>query len=166
MSKNKTVVVDLETINTIVGVERKWQMDILKNLSGGIPAGTMNVFSAGRQTGKSMLNTYTMKVLKNRYYGATERTFWADTNLCKEIMFPEKPKSKYKFSRAKWYTAQINGDVLWRLGHEYNDVIAWCNENFGPHPKEHHAWSRWYVGVGHIFFRDEQDLVLYQLRWA
>ena len=165
MSKTKTVVFDIETMNAISATAKQYQMDILTKLSSH-RASPLNVISVGRQTGKSMLNTYTMKVLKNRYYGATERTFWADTNLCKEIMFPEKPKSKYKFSRAKWHTAQINGDILWRLGHEYNDVIAWCNENFGPHPKEHDAWSRWYVGVGHIFFRDEVDLILYKLKWA
>ena len=125
----QTVVFDLETINSIAGIEQKWHTELLKNLSGGIPAGTMNVFSTGRfgrQTGKSMLNTYTMKVLKNRYY---------DTNLCKEIMLPMEPTSKYKFSRAKWYTVDI-GMGSWRLGREYNDIIAWCNETFGAHPKE------------------------------
>ena len=163
--KKQTVVFDLETMNAITGTAQKWQMDILKNLSGGIPAGTMNVFSAGRQTGKSMLNTYTMKVFKNRYYGATERTFWND-NLCKEIMFTEPSQSKYKFSRAKWHAAQLNGDGMWRLGQEYNEIIAWCNDTFGAHPKKPDAWSRWWVGIGEIYFRDEQDLVMYQLRWA
>jgi hypothetical protein len=156
MSKTKTVVFDLETMNAITGTAQKWQMEILKNLSGGIPAGTMNVFSAGRQTGKSMLNTYTMKVFKNRYY---------DTNLCKEIMLPMEPKSKYKFSRAKWHTVDI-GMGSWKLGREYNDIIAWCNDTFDPHPKKPDAWSRWWVGVGQIYFRDEQDLVLYKLKWS
>lgn len=162
----KTVVFDLETMNAIAGIEQKWHMEILKNLSGGIPAGTMNVFSAGRhgrQTGKSMLS---LKVLKNRYYGATERTFWADTNLCKEIMLPMEPKSKYKFSRAKWYTAELNGEFTWRFSDEYNELIAWCNETFGPHPTKQDAWSRWYVGLGCVNFRDEQDLVMFKLKWA
>jgi len=151
----QTVVFDLETMNAISGME-KWHMEILKNLSGGIPAGTMNVFSAGRQTGKSMLNTYTLKVLKNRYYG---------TNLCKEIMLPMEPASKYKFSRAKWHTVDI-GMGSWKLGREYNDIIAWCNKTFGAHPKKQDAWSRWWVGIGQIYFRDEQDLVLYKLKWS
>ena len=60
--KKQTVVFDLETIDAIVGIEHKWQMEILKNLSGGIAAGTMNVFSAGRQAGKS---TLTMKLRKS-----------------------------------------------------------------------------------------------------
>lgn len=153
----ETVVFDIETMNAITGLERKWQMDILKNLSGGIPAGTMNVFSAGRQTGKSMLNTYTMKVFKNRYY---------DTNLCKEIMLPMHPEPKYKFSRAKWHTAEMPGYATWRFSDEYNNIIAWCNDTFGPHPKKPDAWTRWYVGLGEIHFRDEQDLVMYKLRWS
>lgn len=161
--KKQTVVFDLETMNAIAGMEQKWQMEILKNLSGGIAAGTMNVFSAGRQSGKSSM---TLKVLKNRYYGATERTFWADTNLCKEIVFPQPAKPKYKFSRAKWHTAQLPGYATWRYSDEYNTIIAWCSETFGPHPKAQDAWSRWYVGLGYINFRDEQDLVMFKLKWA
>ena len=152
MSKHKTVVFDIETINSIAGIEQEWHMEILNNLSGGIPAGTINVFSAGRQTGKSML----MKVMKNRIY---------DTNLCKEIMIPLEPKPKYQFSRAKWYTADI-GVGTWKLSREYNEMIAWCNDTFGPHPKKPDAWSRWWVGIGYIRFRDEQDLVLYKLKWT
>lgn len=151
--KKQTVVFDLETMNAIAGMEQQWQMEILKNLSGGIPAGTMNIFSVGRQTGKSSM---TLKVFKDRYY---------DTNLCKEIMFPEPPVSKYKFSRAKWHTVDI-GMGSWKLGREYNDIIAWCNETFGPHPKRSDAWSRWWVGIGQIYFRDQQDLVLYKLKWS
>ena len=156
MSKHKTVLFDIETMNSISAFAQQYQVNILNNLSGGIPAGTMTVFSAGRQTGKSY---YNMKVLKNRIY---------DTNLCKEIMLPMYPadlKPKYQFSRAKWHTADI-GLGAWRLGREYNDIIAWCNDTFDPHPKKPDAWSRWWVGVGQIYFRDEQDLVLYKLKWS
>lgn len=163
MSKHKTVVFDLETINSISNFAKKYQMNILDKITGGISADTMNVIFSGRQTGKS---TMALKVLKNRYYGATDRTFWADTNLCKEIMFPEKPQSKYKFSRAKWHTASLNGNATWRFSDEYNQIIAWCNDTFGPHPKKQDAWSRWYVGIGYINFRDEQDLILYKLKWS
>jgi hypothetical protein len=97
---------------------------------------------------------------------ATERTFWTDTNLCKEIMFPEPSTPKYKFSRAKWYTAELNGKFTWRFSDEYNELIEWCNETFGPHPTKQDAWSRWYVGLGCINFRDEQDLVMFKLKWS
>lgn len=133
-----------------------YQEQLVRLLEGGFKAGQMSVISAGRQTGKSHYYSY-MKGLKNRIYG---------TNLCKEIMLPMAPESKYKFSRAKWYTAKLNGDAIWRLSDRYNQIIAWCTEQYGPHPTKHDAWSRWYVGLGYINFRDERDFVLYQLRWA
>ena len=97
------------------------------------------------------------------------------TNLCQEIVLTDTdmcslgynmPKPKYQFSRAKWYTVQLNGHATWRLSDEYNQIIEWCTEHFGPHPAKHDAWSRWYVGLGHINFRDSRDYVLYQLRWS
>lgn len=158
----KTVVFDIETMDAIVNLEKQYQMDILTKLSAGVAVGPLDIFSVGRQTGKS---TMSLKVLKNRYYGATERTFWND-NLCKEIMMPMEPKPKYKFSRAKWHTAEMPGYATWRFSDEYNNIIAWCNDTFGPHPKKPDAWTRWYVGLGAIHFRDEQDLVLYKLKWS
>jgi len=142
--KNKTITVDLET----------WMPTVLGNTTGGIPAGTMNVISMGRQTGKSMY----MKMLKNRIY---------DRNLCKEIFLPMHPvtKPKYQFSRAKWHTVDI-GNGTWRLGREYNEIIEWCTEHFGKHPNKPDAWSRWWVGVGVINFRDEKDFVFYKLKWS
>lgn len=107
-----------------------------------------------------------------------------DHNLCKEISLPASvydtfskgyPKTsaslkklmpKYKFSRAKWYTAPLNGNGTWRFSDEYNEIIAWCAEQFGPHPKRHDAWSRWYVGLGFINFRDERDYQWFVLRWG
>lgn len=128
--------------------------------SGGFKSGEMLVF-AGRQTGKSMLTMHLLKdrwSQKNFYYTANNLN-----NLCKEIMLPE---SKYKFSRAKWYTAEMPGYATWRFSDEYNQIIAWCTEHFGAHPNKHDAWSRWYVGLGYINFRDEKDYMLYQLRWT
>jgi hypothetical protein len=74
-------------------------------------------------------------------------------------------KSKYQFSRAKWHTVDI-GDGVWRLSREYNEIIKWCTEHFGKHPNKPDAWSRWWVGLGVINFRDEKDFVFYQLKWS
>ena len=119
----------------------------LVNMTGGIKKGDTVIYSGGHQAGKSMYYTY------------------ANNNLCKEIMLPTKAKSKYKFSRAKWHTVDI-GMGGWRLSREYNEIIEWCTEQFGEHPREHDAWSRWWVGVGTMYFRDEKDYVLFQLKWA
>ena len=84
------------------------------------------------------------------------------TNLCQEMVMT---KPKYQFSRAKWYTADV-GRGVWKLSQEYNEIIEWCTEHFGPHPKRHDAWSRWWVGIGAIYFRDEKDYHWYVLRWG
>ena len=145
MIRNKTIIVDLEAANAVT----RTGQGILRDACEYLAYNTMDIASTGK-------STMTLKVLKNRIY---------DTNLCKEVMFPQPPASKYQFSRAKWYTVDI-GMGSWRLGREYNDIIAWCNETFGPHPKRSDAWSRWWVGIGQIYFRDQRDLVLYKLRWA
>lgn len=114
--------------------------------SGGFKSGEMVVF-AGRQTGKS----YYTEVLKRRIYGI---------NLCKEIMLPLHPEPKYKFSRAKWYEA----DISWN---HYREVMEWCTEQFGPRPKVSDAWSRWFDNHGdRVFFRDERDYNWFVLRWG
>ena len=143
--KNKTITVDLET----------WMPTVLGNTTGGIHPGQMLLYTAGRQTGKSLY----MDMLKNRIY---------DTNLCKEIFLPMLPvtKPKYQFSRAKWYTAEMPGHATWRFSDEYNSIIEWCSEQFGPHPTKQDAWSRWWVGLGVINFRDEKDFVFYKLKWS
>lgn len=89
--------------------------------------------------------------------------FYAPHNPLKTIKMP--PNLKYQFSRAKWHTVDI-GSGGWRLSREYNEIIEWCTKQFGSHPKKPDAWSRWWVGVGKIYFRDSNDYVLYQLRWA
>lgn len=70
------------------------------------------------------------------------------------------PKPKYKFSRAKWYVAEYD----WV---HYGEVIAWCAEQFGPHPRQHDAWSRWWDRYeGKVFFRDQEDYMMFKLRWG
>jgi hypothetical protein len=73
---------------------------------------------------------------------------------------PAQYPSKYKFSRAKWYEADHRYD-------DYNDVIAWCTEHFGPRPRRPDAWSRWCdIHIDRIRFRDEKDYNWFMLRWG
>jgi hypothetical protein len=68
-------------------------------------------------------------------------------------------KKKYKFSRAKWYEASFIDD--------YDDVRQWCIEHFGPHPRKPDAWSRWNHKYEYkILFRDEDDYILFVLKWG
>ena len=83
-----------------------------------------------------------------------------NTNLCKEILLPMfAPKPKYKFSR-EWYVAEF-------AINDYTDVIHWCREQFGPHPSQPNAWSRWiHRYEDKIHFRDEKDYIWFVLRWS
>jgi hypothetical protein len=112
---------------------------------GGFKQGQMTLYSAGRQSGKSMLNAYYGKIYS--------------INLCNEILLPMKPASKYKFSRAKWYEAKLPRDG--------QGAFNWCVKQFGPEPKNTDAWTRWYFNVNRTFrFRDEKDYVMFILRWS
>ncbi len=76
------------------------------------------------------------------------------------MRFKVQPKSKYQFSRAKWYKA----DFYYT---DFDAIVNWCTEQFGPHPKHPDAWSRWkHNGQDRVFFRDEKDYVLFCLRWS
>lgn len=76
-------------------------------------------------------------------------------------MFFNTKRSKYKFSRNNWYRARYN----WK---DHSDVSAWCVEQFGQQPKYPDAWSRWQTDtwLSRILFRDEEDYVLFTLRWG
>ena len=128
-------------------------MNIMKNSTEGINPFQQDIWdrlliggfnSIDRQLGKSQLNYY---------YGK---------NLCKEILLPMKPAPKYKFSRAKWYIAD-----LWNSDHKMKEVREWCVCQFGPQDRNPDAWSRWTNNSNSLFrFRDEKDYIWFCLRWA
>jgi hypothetical protein len=113
---------------------------------GGFKPGQMTLYSAVQQTGKSTLNS----LIKSLYY----------SNLCNEIVLPLKPAPKYKFSRRNWYVAKFNIK-------DYTDVVHWCREQFGPHPRNPDSWSRWrHEYEDKIHFRDAKDYEWFLLRWS
>jgi hypothetical protein len=71
-----------------------------------------------------------------------------------------KKVKQYKFSRAKWYVA----DFDWK---HQDEVHEWCYHQFGPHPQNPDAWSRWcHKYQGKIHFRDSKDYEWFMLRWT
>lgn len=119
-----------------------YQQALLDKVSSGFKAGQMMIISAGRMTGKSYLN---------QLY---------NTNLCKEILLPMKPEPKYKFSRSNWYVA----DYDWV---HQAEVLEWCSQQFGPHPQNPDAWSRWCNHYSErIHFRDAKDYEWFVLKWS
>jgi hypothetical protein len=130
--------------NITEGIEPlPYQQALLDKLrQGGFKHGQMALYNASRGTGKSTLNA------------------WFQNNLCKEILLPMRPEPKYKFSRANWYVA----DFDWV---HHGEVLAWCKQQFGPHPNNPDAWSRWYNKYSEkIHFRDSKDYEWFVLRWS
>jgi hypothetical protein len=112
---------------------------------GGFKKGQMTLYSAVQQTGKSTF-------LKSAYYN----------NLCNEIMLPMKPAPKYKFSRAKWYEVHLFS----KSWDPVQERLNWCEQTFGPQPKNPDAWSRWYTSFTTLRFRDSKDYEWFMLRWS
>lgn len=142
----------METIkNATEGIYPFQQALYQKALSGGFKPSEMVLYSAGRQTGKSM---YYSKMFKN---------------LCNEIILPGYPKTsaslnrlmpKYQFSRANWYVAEFD----WV---HHAEVLEWCTKQFGPHPQRPDAWSRWQNKYSErIHFAYEKDYEWFLLRWG
>jgi hypothetical protein len=75
--------------------------------------------------------------------------------------FRDEPKKEnpYKFSRAKWYVAEFD----WV---HTGEVMEWCVKQFGPHPRNPDAWSRYIIYDEKIHFRDEKDYAWFVLRWG
>jgi hypothetical protein len=76
------------------------------------------------------------------------------------------PKPKYNFSRAKWYEADRALSSDWSFLKYNREQYQWCVEQFGPTPEEPDAWCRWYVIGSRYRFRDEQDYIMFTLRWS
>jgi hypothetical protein len=127
-----------------------YQQSLLDKLNqGGFKYGEMALYSAGRQTGKSTLNS----LIKTLYYNMLPG--YPITSVSLKKLMP-----KYQFSRANWYVA----DFDWRNELE---VFDWCTQQFGPHPQRPDAWSRWYNKYSQlIHFRDAKDYQWFLLRWG
>lgn len=81
------------------------------------------------------------------------------TEVTVSVLVKPMKKSKYNFSR-NWYVAEFDYK-------RYAEVIAWSTAQFGPRPRASDAWTRWFSNYGdRIFFRDEQDYMLFILRWS
>ena len=77
-------------------------------------------------------------------------------------MFALRNPPKYKFSRANWYEVSL----MFKSYDPIQERLDWCEQMFGPQPKNPDAWSRWYTSYTTLRFRDEKDYVLFMLRWV
>ena len=135
-----------------------YQQALLDKLNqGGIIQGQISLYTAGRQTGKSVWNNLCAEIMD------TENDWDSIIREYSLQWLPDgkpEPKSPYKFSRAKWYVA----DFDWV---HHGEVLEWCKQQFGPHPNNPDAWSRWYNKYSEkIHFRDSKDYEWFLLRWS
>ena len=80
------------------------------------------------------------------------RVMYTDPNI-------EKFHKKYKFSRAKWYYCSFKfADDL--------KCHRWCTEHFGPLSNGGDAWMRWRLEACRARFLNEDDAIMFKLRWA
>ena len=70
----------------------------------------------------------------------------------------EKFHKKYRFSRAKWFYCS----------YKFTDgqkCHQWCVEHFGPLSHGGDAWMRWKLVSNQFRFLNEDDAILFKLRW-
>lgn len=72
---------------------------------------------------------------------------------------------------ARYYT--VKPEFNWWIpdglqNNTWKDMIEWCVEVFGPSAKMG-VWepnSRWYANNAKFWFREEEDVVMFVLRWS
>jgi hypothetical protein len=67
-------------------------------------------------------------------------------------------------------TFQHTAHISKRRYHELSDIQRWCRDNLGDGGYLITGNSKWYIttqfGESEFHFKQEQDLVLFALRWA
>lgn len=64
------------------------------------------------------------------------------------------------------YTWDVTYD--WDSIRPWHDMVAWCVNIFGPTPKDG-VWTpgaRWYVNNTKFWFRNQEDQMMFMLRWS
>lgn len=126
-----------------------WQKEMLKTISG-IKRGEMMIYSAGRQTGKSYYAQYTIDRLMR------------DLN--------SQPITDLVLSEGTVYGSRYH--CVEPVGGSWIEMQEWCLNQFGDSGK--HIWGaketpepqqRWYMNNRKFWFRDEQDRLMFVLRW-
>lgn len=127
---------------------------------GGFKNGELVMYAGNPSSGKSTL--YNKNLCQEIVLTKPRPLTLTGLTINFNYSFWDKPKKEnpYKFSRAHWYVAEFD----WVHTRE---VLEWCSQQFGPHPRDPDAWSRWVNKYGEkIHFRDEKDYAWFVLRWG
>jgi hypothetical protein len=126
-----------------------WQEDMLKKMSGFKP-GELITYSAGRGTGKS-------------YWSGQ-----AVNRLMQDLM--NRPVEDLVLSEGAVYGSQYH--CVEPVGGTWIEMQEWCFNQFGDSGK--HIWGeketpepqqRWYMNNRKFWFRNEQDQLMFVMRW-
>lgn len=77
-------------------------------------------------------------------------------------------RSEGRVFGARYWTVHPVIDPEWNTEpRAWNEMMAWMVETFGPTAKDgvFTPGQRWYVNNAKFWFRNEQDLLLFLLRW-
>lgn len=119
-----------------------------------------NITVAGQRILLPMIQHLTPTILAHQILGIQAMT--GNVGEIFTMRHSYKPQSKYRFTRAKWYVAD-----LWNSDHSMDEVREWCVEQFGPQPKNPDAWSRWINHLNSTFrFSNEADYEWFVLKWG
>jgi hypothetical protein len=68
----------------------------------------------------------------------------------------------------RYYTVEprMTWDTNWYV-QNWNDMESWCNKNFGSKPKVVITPNaRWYAFNGRFYFKDQEDQMMFVLKWS
>lgn len=69
-------------------------------------------------------------------------------------------------SRVFTHGAQPMGGIFSDRNARINEMREWCNEVFGPKPYGEYYGDRWTVSNGTFWFKNEDDRMMFVLRWS
>lgn len=128
---------------------QRWQLDMLDKMSGFKP-GELVMYGTGRRSGKSMM------------------TAQAIDRLMKDLI--TRPIEQLVLSEGRVYGALYY--CVEPIGGSWIEMQEWCLNQFGDYGK--HIWGaketpepqqRWYMNNRKFWFRDDEDRLMFVLKW-
>ena len=126
-----------------------WQMNVLNKLQG-VKKGELSLTMAGRRSGKSQMSSVAFQRL------------WDELH--------RRPVEDLKLTEGTVYGSRYH--CVEPVGGSWIEMQEWCFNQFGDSGK--HIWGeketpthpqRWYMNNRKFWFRDEQDRLMFVMRW-
>ena len=127
---------------------QSWQIEMLDKMSG-FKKGELTMMTVGRRSGKSMLGSHAFQRL------------WDELH--------NRPVEDLKLTEGTVYGSRYY--CVEPTGGSWRDMELWCSEHLGS--AGDHIWGekvpeprqRWYMNNRKFWFRDEQDRLMFVMKW-